>query len=439
MASPHSPAAEMASARTGTPVLWLLVARLFRVLTPSAVRMVGAGFQFLSTVMVARALGDGPAAPFFFWSSVLTTSGAVASYGLEQIALRNVPRLERDGPAEAGRFVAKLRAIALVFSLFLGLGWTTYAVATEPGGFQLWHLLPVFAQGAIALTFINGEALKGLSKPVLGNVFGHVLPACLFCGLVALLAPRLESPGLIALFTGSFIAAAVLARHAPGGVFREPFVLWPDRATLGALLREGFPICCVNLFAALVLVVPLAICEWTRPAAEVSHLTAAFRISALCFVLSGAIHSVFAPALSRSAELDRPLNPVMRVYGQSIAIALLALGLPLAVGIAMPGQVMAVFGGEFRDGAEELRLLLVVQLLSLMAGPGAYLLLMTGHTAFLARLGMAKFLLVAILSVLLIPSLGGIGMVMAVGAGTLGEGLVGVAYAVAKMRAKESR
>ncbi len=415
--------------------------RLVRTLAPSAVRMVGAGFQFLSTVMVARTLGDGPSALFFFWSSVLMTSGPIASYGLEQIALRNVPRLERHGSDAVARFVANLRAMSLALALLLGLAWTGYAIATEPapGGFRLWHLLPLFAQGAIALTLINGEALKGLSRPVLGNVFGHVLPTGLFCMLVALSIGRLDSPGVLALYAGSFVGGAVLARFAPGGAFRGRFVLWPDREAFRTLLREGFPVCCVSLFGALGFIVPLAVCEATRPAAEVSHLTAAFRIAILFVVLSGAIHGVFAPALSRSAELARPLGPVMRVYGKSIGIALLTLAPALAVGIAFPVWTMSIFGGEFRDGAEALRLLLVVQLLSLAMGPVPYLLLMTGHSAFLARLGVVKFLLVALLSLLLIPRMGGAGMVVAMGVGFLGEGIVGISYAIAKMRSQEPR
>ncbi len=415
--------------------------RLVRTLAPSAVRMIGAGFQFLSTVMVARTLGDGPSALFFFWSSVLMTSGPIASYGLEQIALRNVPRLERHGTDAVAGFVANLRGVSLALALLLGLVWTGYAIATEPapGGFRLWHLLPLFAQGAIALTLINGEALKGLSHPVLGNVFGHVLPTGLFCGLVALAIGRLDSPGVLALYAGSFVVGAALARFAPGGAFRGRFVLWPDRTTFRTLLREGFPVCCVSLFGALGFIVPLAICEATRPAAEVSHLTAAFRIAILFIVLSGAIHGVFAPALSRSAELARPLGPVMRVYGKSIGIALLTLAPALAVGIVFPVWVMSIFGGEFRDGAEALRLLLVVQLLSLVMGPVPYLLLMTGHSAFLARLGVVKFLLVALLSLLLIPRMGGSGMVVAMGIGFLGEGIVGISYAVVKMRSQEPR
>lgn len=414
--------------------------RLIRTLTPSAVRMIGAGFQFLSTVMVARMLGDGPSALFFFWSSVLMTSGPIASYGLEQIALRNVPRLERNGPEAVARFVANLRSMSLALALMLGLLWTIYAVLSGPRPIQLqaWHLLPLVAQSAISLTLINGEVLKGLSHPVLGNLFGHVLPTGLFCALVALLllVGRASSPLILALYTGSFITGAALARYAPGGSYQGRFLLWPDRLTFRTLLREGFPVCCVSLFGALGFIVPLAICEAVRPADEVSHLTAAFRIAILFIVLSSAIHGVFAPALSRSAELARPLVPVMRVYGKSIGIALLTLAPALALGIAFPEWVMTIFGGEFHDGAEALRLLLVVQLISLMMGPVPYLLLMTGHSAFLARLGVVKFLVVTGLSWMLIPRLGGVGMVVAMGVGFLSEGLLGISYAVVKMRQK---
>lgn len=422
----------------------IFLEKVLHTLMPSVVRMGGAGFQFLSTVMVARSLGDGPSALFFFWTSVLMTSGPIASYGLEQIALRNVPRLEGTGPGAVAAFVANLRALSLAVSFLLGIGWMIFAVVTDKtgAGFQLWHLLPLFAQGAIALALINGEALKGLSHPVLGSIFGHVLPAGLFCIAVALtlIVPvAFDATEILALYTGSFVLGAVLARFAPGGAFRDRFVLWPEKSRFQTLLREGFPICCVSLFGALGFIIPLSICDVMLPAAEVSHLTAAFRVSILFVVLSGAIHSVFAPALSRTAELKRPLVPVMKVYGKSIAIALLVLGLPIGVGMIFPGTVMSVFGEEFLDGAGALRLLLLVQLISLMMGPVPYLLLMTGHTTFLARLGVLKLVLVVGLSFILIPKMGGVGMVVAMGIAFLGEGILGVAYAVAKMKEQERR
>ena len=62
---------------------------------------------------------------------------------------------------------------------------------------------------------------------------------------------------------------------------------------------------------------------------------------------------------------------------------------------------------------------------------------MTGHTAFLARLGIVKLILVVGISILLIPRMGGIGMVIAMGVGYLSEGVVGISYAWSRMRAKE--
>ncbi len=425
-----------------SPDRW--IGRALRTLMPSAVRMIGAGFQFLSTVMVARALGDGPSAAFFFWSSVLMTSGPIASFGLEQVALRDVPRRERDDPGSVGGFVADLRGVALAISVLLGLVWTAYALARQsaPEGPRLWHFLPLVAQGAIALALVNGESLKALSKPTLGTVYGHVLPTGLFCAFVATgtyLAPQLGSPGVLALYTASFVVGAALARYAPGGAFRARFLSWPGPSELRRLLAEGLPICCVSLFGALSFIVPLAICEQTRPAAEIAHLTAAFRISLLFVVISVAIHSVFAPALSRSAEESAPLRPVMRVYGKAIAIALLTLALPLAVGMALPGPIMSIFGADFAEGAGHLRLLLLLQLLSLIMGPVPYLLLMTGHSRFLAKLGVLKLVISVGLSALLVPGIGPTGMIAAMGVAFLGEGVVGVAYAVAKMRALERR
>lgn len=407
-------------------------------LMPSAVRLIGAGFQFLSTIMVARALGSNASAPFFFWSSVLMTSGPIASYGLEQIALRNVPRLECEGKEAVARFVGNLRALSFAIALLIGLIWSLYATWTEPspGGFHLWHLLPLAAQGAISLTLINGEAFKGLSRPVFGTLYGHVLPAGIFFLFVLLFAPYLGSPGILTAYVASFTAGVLLAQIAPGGDFRHFFLCWPDRTVLRSLLREGFPVCCASVFGALGFIIPLAICDRLLPPSEISHLTAAFRVAILFVVLSSAIHSVFAPALSRSAESPKPLVPVMRVFWKAGLIALGTLILPLAFGILFPSETMALFGEEFRSGADILYWLLIFQLLYLLLGPMAYLLLMTGQTVFLARLGVVKLILTITLSALLIPRYSGLGMVAALGIGGLAEAVIGIGYALWKMKIK---
>jgi O-antigen/teichoic acid export membrane protein len=408
-------------------------------LAPSVVRLGGAGLQFLSTVLVARALGDGPGALFFFWAAVLTTGAPIATFGLEQIALRQVPRTHRDAPESVARLVGVLRAISLVVSALLGGALVVYAAWPDAArsGIQLWHFLPPFALAGIALSLINGESLKGLSRPVLGTVYGHFLPVALFCVLVALFARRLEAPGILALYTGSYVVAALAARFAPDPVFRGRLVHRPSRVELNGLLREGGLVCCASLFGALGFILPLAILERSQPAAEVSHVTTAFRIAILFLVLASAVHGVFAPALSRAAEAARPLGPVFRTYGKAIMIATATLALPLGFGILFPELVMSVFGEGFRDGADVLRLLLIVQLASLLLGPVPHLVLMTGHTSFLARISAVKFVLAVALALLLVPRYGGIGMVAAMGIAFVGEEILGLAYVVAKLKARD--
>ena len=364
------------------------------------------------------------------------TSGPIATYGLEQIALRDVPRLQRYGHEAVARFVGGLRSVSLLLSFLIGLGWVVYAIAsqTNPVGFQIWHLLPPLTLGAIALTLINSEALKGLSRPVAGTLYGHLLPVCLFCILVSLFSKHLGSPGILTLYTGSYLVGALAARLAPGGDFRDRFFAWPGERQFRALLREGFAVCCVSLFGAFSFIIPLAIVELTRPAAEVSYITTAFRIAILFIVLSSAIHGVFAPSLSKNAELEEPFLPVFRVYGKAIITALITLGLPLGFGIAFPEMVMSIFGESFRPGAELLRLLLLVQLISLVLGPVPHLLLMTGHTTCLARLGIVKFASSTLLSFLLIPHFGGLGMVIAIGVSFAAEEIIGLGYAIIQLR-----
>src|SRR6056297_3009041 len=82
---------------------------LVRTFSPSVVRLIGAAIQFLNTIIIARILGDAGAAPFFFWSAILMSWAPIATYGLEQLALRKTPRIESEGPEAVAAFLAPLR------------------------------------------------------------------------------------------------------------------------------------------------------------------------------------------------------------------------------------------------------------------------------------------------------------------------------------------
>lgn len=167
--------------------------------------------------------------------------------------------------------------------------------------------------------------------------------------------------------------------------------------------------------------------------AEVAHATTAFRVSILFIVLAWAVHSVFAPQISRAAGSNR-IGDMFRAYGKAIVLTLMALAVPLLIGILFPGSVMSVFGESFRAGASTLRLFLIVNLISLSLGPVLQLLVMTDNSHILPRTGIFKILLTTGLSLVLIPGMGAVGLVIAMGVAALLEELVGLVYIIVKCR-----
>tara|TARA_R110002096_G_scaffold310126_8_gene504714 strand:- start:833 stop:2173 length:1341 start_codon:yes stop_codon:yes gene_type:complete len=414
---------------------------LLRVIGPPGLRLLGACVQFLSTVMIARQLGDQNSADFFFWAAVLTTFAPVATYGMEHLVLRAVPRLkESDSSQKLERYLSSVRSFTLGLSALIGVLLFSYAIfrnGGEAGGFQFWQLLIPVALGAMALLLISGEALKGLSHPVAGIFFSHFVPVTLFCGLIALNIDRLSSPFLIAIYSAAYVFALFIIRFSPSKTMRSNQFSIPDCSQLKTTFAEGFSVFSVNMLGALCYIIPLMILDFSREASEVAYVTTSFRISILFAILATAIHGVYAPSLSRAAEKRGNRREIWRVYRKTTLMTLLTLIVPFGVGIAFPDFVMSVFGEAFRSGSETLRLLLIGGMISLCLGPTLQLLLMTGNTKLLARLGVVKLILVSVLSLVLIPQFGGIGMVSSMAVVMILEAVTGLAM-VARQLALES-
>lgn len=438
MSNTTEPAAEMNLGWSSRPMA--LLNKVSGTMLPPGIRLAGAGIQMLSTIIIARTLGDEGSAMFFFWSAILMSFVPVATYGLEQIALRNAPRVEAEGSMSVMNYLASLRTFAAGVALAIGAVLFLYAVFEHDRSeqFALWPFLLPIALASMTINMINGEALKGLSRPILGIVAGHFVPVTLFCICCALFANQVDSRGLLTFYTGSYLVAAFAVQFGPATEFRKLFSV-PKLSTVRELFREGFSVCCVNLFGAAAFILPLFILESLRPEEEVSYVTTAVRISILFSVLSTAIHSVFAPDLSRAGAKKNPGKALFRVYGKAIGISLAALSLPLLVGVFFPEFVMGIFGESFKNGSEVLRILLATKFLFLALGPVPYLLLMTNQTTLLARLGVAKLILSTALAFFLIPSLGGIGMVLALSIAFFIEDIVGLIWATKVIRKRSKQ
>lgn len=411
---------------------------------PSIIRMAGAGFQFLSAILIARKLGSEGSSDYLFWSAILMTSAPMATYGLEQLALRDVPRLEKKGVSFVRRYLEVVRIISVSLALLIGGGLLIYAGLSD--GWALWQICIPIALAAFSSTLINGEVLKGLSCPNRGMIFGHFIPVALFTCCVILfviLSPANQnSPAvraghasilLLLFWFGCFVTGTILARFSGRPEMQGQFIAKPDPVIFRNLIKEGRSVFIGSVFGALSFMVPLVILKEFRPPEEVSYVTTAFRISILFNILLAAVFTVFAPKISMAAEKMNG-SEIFKVYSKAILFALVALGPPQILGIIFPEFMMGIFGDGFTAGANSLRLLLASNLITLMLGPVLLLLIMIGENKHLPKFGIGKLLVAAIGSLILVPQFGGVGMILAMaGAFFLEEALV-LIYIILKIR-----
>ncbi len=408
---------------------------LIEPLLPSGLRLTSAGIQFISTIIVAHMLGDSGAADFFFWSAILIAAAPMANFGTDQLVLRELPR-QRDA-ASLSAYLRVTRVITVVLGFCLGLCFMAYATISD--GWQNWHLLLPIASIAIATVILNGESLKGVSRPMQGVLYGHFLPTSVFCLCLLTFGWKLNDVGVLCLFIGSFVLGALSLRFAADQpVLSRSQIGIPDMALLRKVRTEGLSLFLSCLTTSLTFMLPIVALKAFTPDSEVSYVTTAFRLSVLTIVLSTAIHSVFAPKLSHAAE-SGDHKKLFQLYRTTACLALLALGAPMVFCIAFPEMVMGIFGDSFREGKEVLRMFFIVNLVSLLLGPVVMLSIMVGKSALLAKTGVVKLILAIGCSFLLVPKIGGIGVPITLGIAYITEELIALAIILKSCFGKEKK
>ncbi len=403
---------------------------------PAGLRLGGAALQLLVTVLIARYLGAEAAGVYFFWTAAMMEAGHTATFGLDSLALRQVPR-HADDAKQTARFLANTRFIVLILAVVLGgllslYGWLGYPSGLRP---VWWFILPPVCVAGVAFTLVHGDALAGCGRPLAAVFYRHTLVVASLLTLVVLLNNRLDANIAIALYVGSFVVSSAGALCSR--VFRQlrPHIRRPSFRETKELLVEAFPIFLTSVFAGLAIVLPLGVLERTRDTEEVALLTTAFRIFVLFDVLAKAIHSRMMPDLSRGAfhrEEGRG------VYLKATQQGLVLLLLPVIGVFVLAPVVMSVFGEEFSEGFPILRLLMVFALVSLALGPARQILLMLDQTRKMAWLSAITFAITAVSAFLVVPAYGAIALACILGVGILLERLLFLFVAIGILRRTHS-
>ncbi len=373
-------------------------------------RVLGAGLQFLFTLLLARSYGAAGVGVFVISLSLLVVSSTIARWGLDQTGLKLVAAnlasshygTIRRILAYARNFVLLTGAIGTVILLLLS-DWLAgvFFEGEEASG-----VITVMALALLplSLTVLFAETLRGLR---------HILAYSLLHGALI----PLFSIVFLLLFQNQFdsvIAAAVAYLSASGLTLAIAIYLHfhafsrlpPDDTATGFnrsdILTTSHSLAWVAIISVLMSFTETFILGLFHDDASVGRYAAALRLALLINFIIIAFNSILAPNFA-SLYRQEKLQDIQALARHSIVV-MLALTLPLvAIFCLLPAQVLSIFGGEFAQASTALIVLSIGQLVNVLSGPVGILLQMAGQERVFRNNVIASALTTLISALVLIP------------------------------------
>lgn len=382
------------------------------------VKLSAAAALFAFNVVVARQFGAEGSGIYFLAWTLINIAITVSRFGFENTVTRYVALAHARGDWTAIRGVYRnavlmtAAAAATITLLLLAMAdWTSVRVFSQPA------LAPVLAGMTMAIVptalyQLHGHLLKGLQRPAQGMA------------LLSLYAPVFAVLILLVIRTDfglrgavlAFVAAAFITLILGRGLWRRVDArLKAGSAAFSSavLLRTSLPMLLGSIFSLIILWLPIIVLGAYASAADVGVFSAANRVAVLISFVTVAANAV---AGSRIAVLyDKGDLRAVERFARQVALLLSVLAVPVFLLFLIAGHyVMLIFGAEFSEGAELLKIMAAGQLAGVMFGPAALVLSMSGNEQVMKNILLACALLGVLLSFTLIPAWAGIGAAIAV-------------------------
>lgn len=377
---------------------------------------------FVATLLLSRLLGAsgyGAYAFAFAWASILAVP---ALLGLTPLVIRHVASYRAREQWEALRGILRrsnqVVAAAAIGIVLVGslLGWA--ANRTQPELVRpLWIgllLVPV-----IALTALRQAAMQGLGRVVVGRLPETIVAPALFILLIGawVLADRDLSPTVaIALQVGAAAVAFAVGARLLRRTLPTPARTLPPAYETRAWVRSAVPLLAMSAVTAVNAQVGTIFLGALQGPEEAGIYGVASRVAVFgSFVALAATYPLMPAAARVYATHGREeLQRLVARGGRLVALA----SAPILLGlVVLASPCLTLFGAEFGEGANALRVMVVGEAVKVLLGFGGLALVMTGREGQLTKAVAAGAAATLVLNPVLIPFAGIEGAALATAAG----------------------
>ncbi len=399
--------------------------RLVSMLSGSGVvllfKVLGALSGYAFAFIAGKLLGPESFGTYELAFTALMILGTFGRLGLDGVLVRFLSEWRSTEDFGKIRFLYRRIVLhGLVWSLLLGTGLYILApfVASFFGGGDT--LILSFQSAALGLPFflfltLNIEAMRGFKQMVAFSIFQN--------GTVLLLASGVLYLGIsndlsvLSLPMNAFVLSLVVVSLLSGGVYfslQRKIIGKPleDAVSMKGIYQVALPMLVSGALFYIISWTDVLMIGYIMDERSVGIYRIAFKIGTLITFTQFAINSFLAPAISElhSEGGETQFRKLIRQVG----VINFWMAMPVALIIfVFPNFLLQLFGPEYPEAIDSLRILGIGQLINALCGPVLYILNMTGKEKDSQKIMLWVTLVNIVLNGILIPMYGILGAAIA--------------------------
>jgi len=382
--------------------------------------VIGTGLKYFFELIVARHLAPKLFGIFFLGLAVYKISAEIATFGLNYGVLRYVAFLKGKGDENRvkGTIVCAIRIVASI-SIFVSFLLILFSKVISLNFFHTTQLSNVLKLFAVAIPFSALTSIliwstlgfkivkyrifvREIFEPLLSIIiviFLFIIGWKLFGAIFAFIIP--------AIF-GFFLSFLFLKKLFPNITNKHVSNIFETKALLGF----SAPLLLIGIVNFLISWLPILMLGYFRTSKEVGIFGPSQRTVLLTIIISTSFNTIFAPIISDLYERNQ--NKKLETLFKIVTKWMFSLTLPIVILlIFFSKQILALWGRDYIMGSSCLILLSIAMLIKAGVGSSEYLIMMIGKSMINLTNTIIAFLMIAILSLILIPKYGIIGAALA--------------------------
>lgn len=345
--------------------------------TALLLKLFAAALSFVVAASITRTVGQEVAGLYFFGTAIVGVLVSFGSLGLNNAVLKHVAIFyNQNNPMALNGIVNKSVLWAASASILVVVIAMVGLRQLGPRELEVYAPLEpfIFSVPGLVIVALLAHAIQGTNKLISSMLIGGIIQPLVFFALILAIEPQTTFDLAKCYTTSALLTTAITAIY---WVTSVKFTFSMDFSS-DHLRKSSFSLLVFQVFQQFTLVIGQVILGVWGTAEEVAVFSVALKLASITSFVMFAVNRVAAPKFAALHSEGDTLGLSLAVRHSKRIMLLGSLPI-LIIFLLLPDFVLGLFGSEYQSGAWILRLLALVQLMSVWVGSVSYLLIMTGE------------------------------------------------------------